>query len=342
MHQTLNPDQNISSARSKWHQYSLYGLTLASDFSFETPLISSVGEPDLTFTLTSTSPMLEEWKHSTPAYTSSLTTDDGEASLYLYRQSTYDVLHFTDTADFYIWSNKIICHPLAPVDSWIEINLLGSVFSFWLERQGIPTLHASAVVVDSGAAVFMAQSKSGKSSLAASFIQAGYPLLTDDILPIEYSSQQFLGRPGYAQMRLWPNQARNFLGNYQHLERILPEFSKRRIPLGVDGWGGFCDSPQSITCFYLPERRNPQKWGEEIVITPVSPRDATIELARHSFANAILPAMDLQPQRFNFLVQLAQHIPMRRLVYPSGFQYLPRVREAILTDCGKIQRHSQP
>jgi len=33
-----------------------------------------------------------------------------------------------------------------------------------------------------------------------------------------------------------------------------------------------------------------------------------------------------------FFAQLVQQIPMRRLVYPSGFEYFPCVREVILKD----------
>ena len=32
--------------------------------------------------------------------------------------------------------------------------------------------------------------------------------------------------------------------------------------------------------------------------------------------------------------QLVQKIPVKRLLYPSGFQYLPKVRQAILRDIG--------
>ena len=63
---------------------------------------------------------------------------------------------------------------------------------------------------------------------------------------------------------------------------------------------------------------------------PVSPRDAVIELVRHSFAASIVESLRLQPQRLDFFAQLVQQVPMRWLIYPSGFEHLPRVREAIL------------
>ena len=70
----------------------------------------------------------------------------------------------------------------------------------------------------------------------------------------------------------------------------------------------------------------------EIGITPVSPRDAVIELVRHSFTPRVVEAIGLQAQRLDFFAQMVQQVPMRRLVYPSGFAHLPRVRDAILED----------
>jgi hypothetical protein len=133
-------------------------------------------------------------------------------------------------------------------------------------------------------------------------------------------------------MRLWPDEAQYFLGHYEDLERVHPAYSKRRVPVGPDGFGTFCDASQPMACLYLPERRDPEEGGMEIVIMPVSPRDAVIELVRHSFTPRVVEAIGLQPQRLDFFAQMVQQVPMRRLSYPSGFEHLPRVREAILED----------
>jgi hypothetical protein len=214
----------------------------------------------------------------------------------------------------------------------VEIHLLATVLSFWLERRGIPALHAAAAVVEGCATAFLSTNSGGKSVLAATLMQVGYPLLTDDILAVEHSRGVFVGRPGYPQMRLWPDEAQHFLGHYEDLERVHPALSKRRVPVGANGFGTFCDASQPLACLYLPERRDPVEAGTEIRITPVSPRDAVIELVRHSFTPRVVEAIGLQPQRLDCFAQMVQQVPMRRLVYPSGFEHLPRVREAILED----------
>jgi hypothetical protein len=133
-------------------------------------------------------------------------------------------------------------------------------------------------------------------------------------------------------MRLWPDSAAHFLGHFEDLERVHPEVSKRTVPVGPDGLGDFCDIPQPLGCFYIPIRRDPKVEGTEIEIAPVSLRDATIELLRHSFLTRVLAALGLQPRRLIYLAQIAKQVPVRRIAYPSGLQHLPRVREKLLED----------
>ena len=313
--------------------YRLFGLALDSDFPFANRLTPAVGAPDLTFTCVPSAPLPGDWEQTTPAYASPYRTDSDESTAYLYRLDGCDVLRFTRVADFYLWPDRIVCHLLDPAyDYLVEIRLLGPVLSFWLERRGIPALHTAAVVVEGRAVGFLSANSGGKSSLAATMMQAGYPLLTDDILPVEHSHGAFVGRAGYPQMRLWPDEARYFLGHHEGLERVHPAYSKRRVLVGTDGFGAFCDVSQPLACLYLPERRDSAEAGMEIGITPVSPRDAVIELVRHSFTPRVVEAIGLQAQRLDFFAQMVQQVPMRRLVYPSGFAHLPRVRDAILED----------
>lgn len=165
-------------------------------------------------------------------------------------------------------------------------------------------------------------------------MQAGYPLLTDDILPVVRQEETFLGRPGYPNMRMWPEQSDYFLGLNQNLGIIHPKLSKRYVPVGAGGFGTFSNRPQPLACFYLPQQRrnDPGKSEPQIEITPIPPSAAVMELVRHSFTCHILEALGWQSQRLDFFAQLVQHVPVRRITYPSGFHHLPRVREAILED----------
>jgi hypothetical protein len=109
------------------------------------------------------------------------------------------------------------------------------------------------------------------------------------------------------------------------------------VPVGPGGFGLFCDLPQHLACCYLPQRRDPAESKADIEISPISPRDAVIELVRHSFSARMVSAVGLASKRLGFFTQMARQIPMHRVVYPSDFEHLPAVRDAILADLQGFQ-----
>lgn len=315
--------------------YSLFGVTLAADL-LESRLVPVEGIPKLHLSHTSRDSFVNAWKTSI-LYKSPLQNASGESVMYLYSDGACDILDFPGIARFYLWPTRILWHHLdmVPEKRLIETYLLASVFPFWLERHNIPILHASAIVVDAGVVGFLSHSGHGKSALAAGLMQVGFSLLTDDVLPVEAEDEHFLGRSGYPWMRMWPDEAQHFLGYYESLERVHPEVTKRWVPVGRGGFGGFCSKSQPLRCIYVPERCTSENGQTHINIVPLSPRDAALELLRYSFMPRIVDAIGIAPQRLKLFAQLVQQVPVRRLVYPSGFEHLPAVREAILEDLAR-------
>lgn len=329
--------RSVASVGAKTPLYSLYGLTLASDFPFANRLTKGNDGPDLTFRMVETPPV-SGWEEDEPAFATSPEIDGVEESLLcVYRRPDYYVLRFTDVADYYLWPDTIACHLLDPAcKHLVEIHLLGIVISLWLELRGIPALHASAVAFEGRAAAFLATCSGGKSSLAASLMQDGCPLLTDDILAVERRGEVFEGHPGYPQMRMWPEQARHFLGRCEGLEIVHPAYSKRRVPLGKGGLGSFCSQQLPLGCLYLPERRDPAEQGIEVEFAPVSRVEGVMALVGQSFIPNTVQGLGLQPRRFGLFSSLLSRVPVRRLIYPDGFEHLPRVRRAIMEDLADL------
>jgi hypothetical protein len=306
-------------SRLRFHR--LFGLTLGSEVSFANRFGEGGGPPaDLVFSYGPPGAALPD--EASCLYHGT--------NLHLFHAPDREVLRVTHVADFHLWPDRIVAHPaIAAAGSLIEIHLLGTVFSYWLERRGLVTLHASAVEVKGRAAVFSSTHGGGKTGLAAALLQAGHSLLSDDLLPVEESEGTFLGRPGYPQMRMWPDEATWFLGSHEHLPVVHPELSKRRVPIGSGGLGTFHGSPLPLACIYILERGTE---GEVLDIHEVSPRDALIELLRQSFTPRLVEAAGLQPARFHQLSNLVLQIPVKRLRYPSGFDRLPEVAEAVRLD----------
>ena len=67
----------------------------------------------------------------------------------------------------------------------IAILLTGSVVAYLLSADGGLVLHASAVEVGGAALAFVGQSGQGKTTMATLICAAGYPLVADDLLPVE-------------------------------------------------------------------------------------------------------------------------------------------------------------
>jgi hypothetical protein len=271
-------------------------------------------------------------------FTSPLLGEDAQSLLLIYRLNDCLILHFPGVGDYYLWKERILCHaPPSSDRALLETHFFVTVLPIWLEGKGVPALHASAVSSQQGAVVFLAHSNSGKSALAMAWLQAGRALLTDDILPIQDAASKFLGLPGHPQIRLWPDLAQYFWGSIDHLERVHPLSDKRRVRIGEGGFGQFSSEPQSIACFYLPERQDLAGSNEssQTEIIPISPRDAVVELVRHSFVPRSAEALGFQPRRLDFFARLARQVPMRRLVYPSGYEHLPAVIQAVLEDLAR-------
>jgi hypothetical protein len=252
------------------------------------------------------------------------------------------LLRLNEVADFHLSPvaerpGRITCYPVpgspkAPDDGVVGVHLLGTVLAFWLERARMPALHASAVVLGGKAVAFLSTNGGGKSCLAASFLQAGAPLLTDDVLPVEETAPgEFVGRPGYPCMRLWPDEAAHFLGAYEHLPLVVPGVTKRRVAIG-EGFGLFHNAPVPIGCFYLPERRPAEDPDPEVRITPLSRAEGLLRLLGQSFLAALVEPLGIAGERLPRLGRLVCRVPVRRLSYPAGLEHLPRVRRAILED----------
>jgi hypothetical protein len=309
--------------------YRLFGVTMASDYPFATPLPRVTGTPDLSFTC-SRSPLFPADGMNEPVFASENKTDGGESVVSIWRTTTGHLVHYPKFADITLSSDAIIAYIRDPAYWYmIEILLLGEIFSLWLELMDIRTLHASAAVVDQTAIAFLATSKGGKSGLAAAFTQHGHQILADDIVAVEDQHNRFLARPGFPAMRMWPDMAGHFVGTYEDLALVHPEYIKRVVPVGHQGFGSFCTEKQPLRVIYMPHRLGPD---QAITIGPVSKKDAFFALVQNSFTAGVVEALGLQPRRMDFFSRMVKQVPVRHLYYPEGFQHLNAVADAVLAD----------
>ena len=322
-----------------WATSTFFGVILYSNFPFSVQVLSDSHQYDLIFSCQPEAPA-QDWLGMQPVYSISASNPNEKRRRYLFRTPDWDVLHTPEIADFYISEKQILCCPSKDVDkSTIELHLLSYVISYWLEKQSVIALHASAVKIGDFAVGFFAHSGSGKSTLAASFLQAGFLLLTDDIFPIEEKDSGFFGRPGYPSIRLTPTTAKLVPQELIKSYKTNGETDKTRLLISPYGFSG---QPAPLACLYLPQRRSTDERDTVIQIAPLTPRDAVIELLRHSFTRRLVQAAGLAVQRLEVLTRLVQQVPLRKLVYPSSLEKINLVRQAIYDNLADVEMKKNP
>jgi hypothetical protein len=307
-------------------------VTLETEFSFQWPVPAGGEEPDLRFSCTDSAPIQLDWSSLEPAYSEPLTERaDGPAVNY-YVLDGLDVVRIGTDADHYLWDDRIICHLHDSAHTYlVEIQLLGMVLALWLERRGIPTLHASVAVVDGGAVAFLGTKGGGKTTAATSLMAAGHRLLVDDLLALRSRDGQVVAQPGYPMLRLWPEQVKRFVGDPDVLPLVHPAFTKRRVPVG-SWFGSFHPAPAPLRRIYVPQRQE----GGDVVIETMRSSTTLIAMVQHSFLKSEMVPLGLAAGRLEHLAEVVGRVPVRTVRYPNGFERLPELVAAIEADVSEM------
>jgi len=215
---------------------------------------------------------------------------------------------------------RVACHLIRRASpTTVEEVLRGPVCSFFLVEQGFEPLHAGAVLVGGRCVAFAAAPGAGKSSLIAYLVQNGAPFYADDILPFRRARGAVCAWPGLPQLRLAPPSLRalRWRGRILWSTRWKATLAVRPAP-----------RPVAMSAIYLLERR---AGSRAVKLETLSPGDAFAALVSNTRNFAETAARRLQTQ-LQVCSWLANRVPVRRLIYPSGFPHLAEVRRAILED----------
>jgi len=315
-------------------RYALYGLVVTTPHRFANRLVETEAPADLWVRPVAAPPLAENWDEAEATYGSPAMIDERQHFLNLFVTPTATVFRFTEVVDFFVLEDGIAYQLHDPAyDYMVELHLLGFVLAFWLERAGWPALHASSVVVDGSAIAFLSSHGGGKTSLAATMLRLGYPLGSDDIVALTPAAKGFLARPGYPQMRMWPEQANHFVG-HDALEQVHPGLTKRRVPVADGEFGTFDGSLRPLTALYLPTRRD----GGAITFETMPPSQALFQLVRHTFLVGIVEGAGLAGPRFATLAEVVRRVPLRVVRFPNGLDLLPEVAERVAADARGLAR----
>lgn len=204
--------------------------------------------------------------------------------------------------------------------------LLGPTLGLVLRLRGTTCLHASAVNVGGKAIAFVGPSGSGKSSLAAAFVQRGLRVLSDDVAPLTRRGPLVMVQPAYPRVRLWPSSVAGLFGSAEALPRLTPGWDKRFLDMSGPG-GLFQADPLPLGAIYLLGERSSTSAPR---IEPVHLRDGLLRLIANTYANHLLTP-SLRSKEFDFLSGLTKTIPIRLVCPSEGFDDMSAL-------CGLIEQ----
>jgi hypothetical protein len=344
---TLEP-QATGNGRRKY-RYHVYGIPVRSDLRFPLEEGASTDEP------------LVEMFFGGPVFFEArmrglfVPPDPENWREHLALADGSDYVRWPELFEFLISADgrRIAYNPLSPTSALaFETYLLSMVLSYSLLKLGYEVLHATAVIIDGEALALLGPSGHGKSTFAAAFLQAGFPILTDDLLVVKETRKGMVVPPGVPRIKLFAETADRFLPFPVAGEPMNPLTDKLVVPLSEQySWR----EPARLRALYrLPdpwEEHSPPTRGVEtrscswlgqdggtgfsLCITPMQPKAAFTELLAATFNATVREPARLQ-RNFVCTSRLFQQIPLRRVFCRRDLDSLPEVRDAIIRDFRRI------
>jgi len=191
--------------------------------------------------------------------------------------------------------------------------ILGPVLGLLLRFRGVTCLHASAVAVEGPTIAFVGAESAGKSTTAAAFARAGYPVVSDDVVAIVEREGELRVAPAYPHVWLWPESIDILYGSPDAIPPLIPNWEKRRIPLGSNNLP-FEKATLPLRALYLLAQEGDQPGPH---IEAAAPQTGFLSLVANSFATNVLDT-DMRASEFKTLAGLISKVPVRRLFTSKG------------------------
>lgn len=319
--------------------YRAYDLSVASDSAVPGLVeVPPLDHPDLQLLFETASPIAAAWQ---PWFESPNRTPSGRATLVAHQSADATMVRFTfdegpaftiDRDARRIWIGTGSAAADGPVSALPY--LLGPVLGIVLRMRGVVCLHASGVVIDGGAHIFVGAEGAGKSTLAAQFAAEGFPVLTDDVVALRSGAQGWLVAPGYPRVRLW-NDAVTALP-IDRAYMTPPTHGSARSQLDLARARVFSRESQPAACLYLLEYDETLR---EPVIDTILATNALPVLAANTFARRVLNR-EQQAEEFALLADLVDSVPVRRLRRPTTIGHLTATTSLVTTSAVSINRYS--
>lgn len=218
--------------------------------------------------------------------------------------------------------NEILIDPEPGIDDdSLRVFLLGSAFGALLLQRGHLVLHGNAIRIGEQCMVCVGHSGAGKSTLAAGFMQRGYQVLADDVVPVD---AQCRALPGFPRIKLWQDVADKLEIDTRALRRIRPNIEKYNLPVASDGAG----RALPIGWVYILD----SDYIDDLRIQPIQGLQRFQPLYSNTYRVRFLNGMALKPEHLKLCGKLASKIRLARISRSRGGFNLDQMIDTILAD----------
>lgn len=296
--------QNVAHSHKDLHYYSAFGRVIASEVRLnELRGALPVAEPDV---------VIVKGQIGRPRPERS----QGDYMDFDDPQCVFMV--WTAVAGFKLTGNVVTVEAYPDIEErYLAFPILGPVMAWILHCQGLFLLHASAVDINGKTVTLMGDKLAGKSTTAAAFVRAGFPLITDDLVAIDFNDggePHIL--PAFAQLKLADDAAAAIdIEGSEAQPLIHKDFPKRQHKLAA-----MRSEPASVDWF-LELRREGDEPGLDLFGLPDAIRAVNRFSYMPRFNKAKWTAAD-EAAHFRNCAKLASLAKVGRLSIPVGLDRL--------------------
>ncbi|ESU32076.1 hypothetical protein G3A_13145 [Bacillus sp. 17376] len=252
---------------------------------------------------------------------SSKTKDNGK----FFVEGNTIMFRIRDTATFLVKDgHKIIVSPKPNADpNKIRLYILGTCIGVILMQRKIFALHGSAIDIYGKAYAFVGHSGAGKSTLASAFINRGFNMLSDDIIPVSMSKNGvYYVNPTYPQQKLWEESLLNFEMDSNNYKPLFERENKFAVPVQSN----YCDCSLPLAgVFEIIKTKE-----ENVSIMPVVNLERFRLLFNQTFRQSLISRLGLLEWHFSESARIIKQISMYQIYRPSTSFTAPELVEKIL------------
>ncbi|MCE7792759.1 aldolase [Salipaludibacillus sp. CUR1] len=216
-----------------------------------------------------------------------------------------------ETAIFMVRNGKeITISPFREArNDYLRLFLLGTCMGAILLQRRILPLHGSAIAINGKAYAIVGDSGAGKSTLASAFLNRGYKLLSDDVIPVSLNEEGYpVVTPAYPQQKLWQESLTAFGMDSNQLRPIIDRETKFAVPVP----DRFASEPLPLAGVYELVKTE----AKEVALEPVDHLERFHKLFYHTYRNFIVRPSGLLEWHFQMCASIVKKIDFYQIRRP--------------------------